>query len=67
MGNTVSDTPTSVIICPICQKSKIFSFGAKGRMSSHCAICGRTIMWDFDKLQAHPISNYPSLKLKHAN
>ena len=49
MVNTVTDTPTGVLICPVCQKTRVFSFGAKGKISSHCAKCGRTIMWDFDK------------------
>lgn len=65
--DTVTDTPTGVLICPVCQKTRVFSFGAKGKISSHCAKCGRTIMWDFDKHNAYPISNCPSNKLKHAN
>lgn len=42
--DTVTDTPTGVLICPVCQKTRVFSFGAKGKISSHCAKCGRTIV-----------------------
>ena len=42
--DTVTDTPTGVLICPVCQKTRVFSIGAKGKISSHCAKCGRTIV-----------------------
>lgn len=62
-----SETITIVLSCPICRKAKIISYGARGKISSHCAVCGRTIMWDFDENDAYPISNCPSKKLKYAN
>ena len=58
---------TTFLTCPVCQKAKILSYGASGKISSHCPICRRTIMWDFDNHKAYPINNYPSNNLKHAN
>ncbi len=58
---------TTFLTCPVCQKAKILSYGASGKISSHCPICRRTIMWDFDSHKAYPISNYPSNNLKCAN
>ena len=57
---------TTSLVCPVCNKGKVFSFGASGKMSSHCAKCGRTIMWDFDERKAYPINNSPTHNLKHA-
>ena len=53
-----NDRITTFLVCPVCNKGKVFSFGASGKMSSHCAKCGRTIMWDFDELKAYPIINF---------
>ncbi len=52
---------TSFLTCPVCQKAKILSYGASGKISSHCAKCGRTIMWDFDGHKAYPIATIPPI------
>lgn len=58
---------TAFLTCPVCQKAKILSYGASGKISSHCPICRRTIMWDFDKHNAYPVPNCPSAKIKYAD
>lgn len=43
----------AVIECPYCHKSKTYSYGAKGKESSNCHICGRLVLWDFDRMTAY--------------
>ena len=66
-ADAIVEAKKTVHTCPVCQKAKILSYGASGKISSHCPICRRTIMWDFDSHKAYPISNYPSNNLKCAN
>ena len=42
----------AVIECPYCRKGKTYSYGAKGRESSNCHVCGRMVLWDFDRMTA---------------
>lgn len=50
---------TAVLTCPVCGKEKVFVYDAKGCVSTHCAKCKRTIMWDYTNLVAYPVHNCP--------
>ena len=39
--------------CPYCHKGKTYSYGAKGKESSNCHVCGRLVLWDFDRMIAY--------------
>lgn len=43
------------IMCPVCEKEKMYVYLATGCVSSRCAKCGRLIMWDFDMMTASVI------------
>lgn len=42
-----------LIRCPYCYKGKTYSYGATGKESSNCYVCGRLVLWDFDRLIAY--------------
>ena len=42
----------AVVECPYCHKGKTYSYGAKGKESSNCHVCGRMVLWDFDRMTA---------------
>lgn len=43
----------AVIECPYCHKGKTYSYGARGKESCNCHICGRLVLWDFDRMLAY--------------
>lgn len=47
---------TAVIECPYCGKSKAYSYGASGKLSSNCSVCKRLVLWDIDEEKAYKAS-----------
>ena len=60
MDKTMPTKPRGTITCPVCGKEKVYVYDAKGCVSTHCARCKRTIMWDYTNLVAYPVQNCPS-------
>ncbi|MDD3138859.1 MAG: hypothetical protein PHX08_07805 [Lachnospiraceae bacterium] len=40
-----------IIECPYCTKGKSYSYGATGKQSSPCKVCGRIVLWDYDLMK----------------
>lgn len=40
-----------VVECPYCTKGKSYSYGATGKQSVPCKVCGRMVLWDYDLMK----------------
>lgn len=42
-----------IIECPYCHKGKSYSYGAQGMQSIPCQVCGRIVLWDYNRMKAY--------------